>query len=43
MKYYIYGKQMIIKGNNKVLKFGIKVYIIYPTRLVRVDQFQKSN
>ncbi len=42
MNYCIHGKQIIIRGNNKISKFDIEVYIIYPARLGRVDKFQKS-
>lgn len=41
MGYDVHSKQMIIKVNNKISKFGIKVYIIYPARLDGVDKYQK--
>ncbi len=39
MGYYIHGKQIIIKDNNKISKFGIEVYIIYPVCLEKMDKF----
>lgn len=43
MDYGVHGKQMIIGANNKISKFGIKIYIIYLAHLSGMNKFQKPS